>query len=398
LKRSISVQIAAFIAIRTTINTMVRMVYPFLLVFGRGLGVDLGMLSLAITIRQASGIIGPFLASVGDSRGRKWGMIFGVSLFVMGAGVLVVWPTYPAFVLALLLSIMANFVFIPSMQAYLGDHVPYERRGMALGLVEFGWSLSFIIGVPLVGLAIARGGWQAPFPWLVGLGLISVGLLAVLLPKDVPSTTEKPGLLRNFRAVFTHSSALAALLFALSVSASNELVNLTFGVWLEDAFKVKIAALAAASAVIGFAELSGEAGSSLLVDRLGKHRSVTAGLLLNALAALALPFLGSSLAGALVGLFLLYLTFEFTLVASIPLASEVLPGARATLMAIYIACMALGRAISDALAPLIYTAGTHINLPYGLSGILGVVLTALFANLVALLAVRRIHIQSEIAN
>ena len=170
---------------------MVRMVYPFLPVFGRGLGVDLYLLSYALTLRSATGIFSPILAFVGDSRGRKAGMLFGLVLFIIGAGVMYIWPTYPAFVAMLILGIMANFVFAPSMQAFLGDRVPYERRGLVLGLTEFGWALAFIIGVPLVGLVISRNGWQAPFIWLAVLGVIA--LACVVLAVALGSPAGGPG-------------------------------------------------------------------------------------------------------------------------------------------------------------------------------------------------------------
>ena len=57
-------------------------------------------------------------------------------------------------------------------------------------------------------------------------------------------------------------------------SAGNELVNLIFGVWLEDSFGLQIAALAGASAVIGFSELGGESLAALLTDRIGKPRAL----------------------------------------------------------------------------------------------------------------------------
>lgn len=365
---------------------MVRMVYPFLPIFGRGLEIDLRLLSIAITIRSASGVLGPFLASIGDSRGRKTGMIFGVSLFTAGAAVMVIWPTYPAFVISLVLGIMANFVFVPSMQAFLGDRVRYERRALVLGISEIGWSLSYIIGVPIVGLVIERQGWQAPFPWLTGLGLVAMFTLWLILPNDRPThIPADQGILKNLRRVITFPSALAGILVALGISASNEMVNLTFGVWLEQSFQVKIAALAAASAIIGASELSSEVLVSGLVDWLGKRRAVIIGLTFNALAVLSLPYLGRSLTGALVGLFFIYLTFEFTLVSSIPLMTEVLPAARATFMSTYIAAMAVGRAIGALIVPWFFNmdGGTGAG-----SSILPVTLAAVVLNVVAFLALQ----------
>jgi predicted MFS family arabinose efflux permease len=388
LRKSLPVQISIFIAIRTVLNTLVRMAYPFLPIFGRGLGVDLYLLSYALTLRSATGILGPLLASVGDSHGRKAGMLFGVALFTAGAGVLVAWPTYPAFVAMLVLSILANFVFFPSMQAFLGDRVPYERRGFVLALTELGWSLAFILGVPAAGLIIERGGWQAPFAWMAGLGLLSLAVLNWLLPWDRPRPGEANSVWRNMGGVFAHKPAVAGLLVGIFLSGGNELINLIFGVWLEDTFKVQIAALAVASAIIGLSELGGEGLVTGFVDRLGKRRSVGIGLIGNALAALALLWLGRSLTGAMVGLFLFYITFEFTIVSSLPLMTEVFPAARATYMSMFIASTALGRSMGSLAAPRLYNLGRSME---QMPSLLIIVLATIVLNLAALLTLRAIR-------
>jgi len=360
---------------------MVRMVYPFLATFSRGLGVELWMISLALTLRAATGALGPFIASIADSRGRKSGMLVGMLLFVSGAVLMSFWPTYPAFVITLVLTILGNYLFIPSMQAYLGDRVPYQRRALALALTEYGWSLSSIIGVPVIGILIARWGWRAPFPFLALMGMLAIGALVWLVPGDARSTSRNQGFWGNLRSVFTHGPALAGMATGFFVVAGNEVVNLVFGVWIEDTFAVKIAALGAASAVIGFSELGGESLVGLLTDRLGKSRAIGAGLFFNSLSALMLPILGRSIPGALVGLFFFYLTFEFALVSTIPLMSEVLPSTRATLMAVYGSSVSLGRAAGDLLAPSLYTHGIWLN---GLA--------AMTFNVLAILALRHIRL------
>jgi predicted MFS family arabinose efflux permease len=369
------------------INTSVRMVYPFLPAFGRGLGVDLKTLSLAVTLRSTSGIFGPVLASIADSRGRKTGMLIGLCLLIAGAGMMAIWPSLPVFVLSLVLCLSANLTFIPSMQAYLGDRIPYQRRGLVLALTEFAWSLSFIVGIPLVGLVIARKSWLAPFPWFAGSGLLAMLLLAVLIPRDTPETSAKASLLSNLHTVFSHKPALAGILLGIVLSGSNELINLIFGVWLEDAFEVKISTLAVASTIIGFSELGGETLVSAFVDRLGKHRAAGIGLIFNGIVAMSLPILGSGLTGALIGLFLIYFTFEFTIVSSITIMSEVLPAARATFMATFVASTALGRALGDLLAPTLYQAGGTFGAP---SGIFMVCLVSAFLDLIALALLRAV--------
>ena len=357
MTRSLRLQVAAFTATRVVLNTMHRMIYPFLLTFGRGLGVDMAALTLAVTARSLVGASGPFLAWVADNHGRKVGMIFGLVLFVLGASLVIIWPTYLAFCLALLLTILGKYVFDPAMQAYLGDRVSYERRGRVLGITEMGWSLAFILGVPLMGFLIARRGWTAPFPVLAILGLAAIAVLVWLVPRDLPHPDNQNGLWRNLGSVLTSPLAVTGLAMSLMLSAGNEVVNLVFGVWMESSFGLKIAALGAASAVIGFAELGGETLTATISDRLGKPRAVAAGLILNCLAALALPFLGSTQVGAFIGLFLFYLTFEFAIVSSIALMTEVFPPARATLMAGNLAAHSLGRGLGALVTASLFALG-----------------------------------------
>jgi len=107
-------------------------------------------------------------------------------------------------------------------------------------------------------------------------------------------------------------------------------------------------------------------------------------LLLNCLAALALPLLGRSLPGALVGLFLFYISFEFTIVSAIPMMTEIMPAARATLLATSIAGHSLGRALGALLATPLYSLGLASG---ELPGLLLSSLAAIFFNLIALVAV-----------
>ncbi|MDD5466270.1 MAG: MFS transporter [Anaerolineales bacterium] len=378
--------IPLFTTIRTVVNTAHRMVYPFLGVFTESLGVSLPMISLALTARSTAGAFGPFLGLIGDSRGRKTGMLLGLSFLVVGMSSVALWPSFATFTLALVLVMLGRCVFDPSLAAYLGDRVPYGRRGLVLALIELSWSLSFIIGVPLVGLLIARRGWMAPFPILAGLGLLSILALWVLIPKDPAPKDGRPGAVQYFKSVLGSSAAVYAISVGILVSASNEVINLVFGLWLSDSFGLKIAALGAASAVIGISELSGESLVAALVDRLGKPRAVAMGILANCLAALALPVLGTSLPGSLFGLFLFYLSFEFTLVSSIPMMTELLPAARATVLSYNIAGHSLGKALAALFSTQLYTLAKLPKFP--LDGIQANVLAVVLLDLLALLALQ----------
>jgi predicted MFS family arabinose efflux permease len=354
-------QILFFTIARTIVNTGIRMVYPFLPAIARGLGVEIESVTLAITARSALGFIGPVLGSLADRLGRKMAMLSGLALYSAGLTLVAFWPTFAAFFLALVLSGIGKIVFDASVQAYVGDRVPRSKRGLAVGLIEFGWSGAFLIGIPAVGWVIARAGWSAPFPLLAALVLAAGVILWRIIPGGKPQADSRPPFFYSIRVILTRRVAFAALLAGALISASNEVINIVFGLWMEDAFGLQIAALGIASAVIGIAELGGEGLVVSLTDRLGMRRSVVFGIAANIFTSLALPLLGTSITGALLGLFVFYLTFEFTIVATIALMTELAPDVRATLMAGNIAFHGLGRVLGALIGPLAFASGMSAN-------------------------------------
>lgn len=374
-------QLILFMIVRTVLNSVHRMVYPFLPVFARGLGVDISTMSLLMTARSLLGATSPFLGPIADRRGRKFGMLAGLGLFILGIGVVSIFPTFWALIVALGLAMIGKYIFDPAMQAYFGDRIPYHQRGTALAVTEVAWSMSFIAGVPIAGFLIDRFGWSAPFPLFSILGLIAFFIIWRIVPNEDPHHEPVSNSREGYLAVFKSTPALAGISIALWASAANELVSVIFGVWLEDSFGLKIAALAGASAVIGISELSGEGLVAFTTDRLGKPRALAIGLITNSLAALLLPFIGQTQVGALIGLFLFYITFEYVMVSHIPMVTELVPSARATMLSLNVTGHALGRALGAFLAAFIYQQ----------FGFLFVALSAVIFNIAGILALRRMQ-------
>jgi predicted MFS family arabinose efflux permease len=354
-------QLISFSVTRLVLNTGYRMIYPFLPTIARGLGVDLEAMALVVTARSSLGLASPFLGSLADVRGRKRVMLVSLGMFAAGLAMVSLWPTYLGLMAGMLVATVGKITFDPAMQAYLGDRIEYRRRGLAIALTELGWSGAFFLGIPLAGWLIARAGWVAPFPFLAFLTLLALVVLWRLLPSDPLSQAHSPSLAQGFRTLLRRRSAIAGLMATVTVTVANEVVNIVFGAWLENSFGLQVLALGAASAVIGAAELGGEGLVAALVDRLGKRRAVALGMALNAVACLALPLLGRNLAGALAGLFLLYLTFEFTIVSGIPLMTELVPEARATMMASNVGSHSVGRALGALIGPVLFGTGLVAN-------------------------------------
>ncbi|MFA9401725.1 MAG: MFS transporter [Anaerolineales bacterium] len=347
-------QLSLFLITRIILDTGFRMVYPFLPTLARALGVDISTISLAITARSSLGILSPFIGSAGDSMGRKSAMLMGLSIFAGGSLVVLLWPSYIGFLIALLLGSLGKVIFDPAMQAYLGDRVPYNLRGRAIAITEIGWSGAALVGLPIIGWIIYRSNWVAPFPILGILAALAAFFVWRAIPSDSAADSERPTLMHALRTILSRPSTLAALTVSLLINIGNESINVIYGLWLENSFGLQVVALGAASVLIGLAELSGVGLVARLADQLGKIRALCLGIISITVACLLLPFLGVSLIPALIGLFLFYLTFEFTFVTLISLFTELEPSARATLMATSITAAAGGRALGALIGPALF--------------------------------------------
>jgi predicted MFS family arabinose efflux permease len=344
---------------RTTINSSFRIVYPFLPAISRGLGVPLMAVSFLLTLRALVGLSSPLFGPLSDRYGRRSLMLAGLGILAMGAALIAGWPIYGVAIVAFVLFGLSKTVYDPAMQAYLGDAVPYHRRGRVMGIAELSWSAAWLVGVPAAGFLIERAGWQAPFVALALLALVGL-LFTWRLPPDQPQRASLAAprwvLLRHNRSAWLGMAVGLLFMFAI------ENVFVVYGAWMEETFSLSVGALGLASIVIGIAEAVGEGFSAGLVDRLGKKRAVLGGLLLNAGGYLLLPLLSGNLVAALVGLFVLFIAFEFSIVSSFPLISELAPGARGTLMALNVAALSAGRMVGSlTAAPLWLRGGLGLN-------------------------------------
>jgi predicted MFS family arabinose efflux permease len=344
---------------RITLNSSFRIVYPFLPVISRGLGVPLTAASFLLTLRALVGLSSPLLGPLSDRYGRRSLMLVGLGMVATAAALIAGWPTYGVAVVAFVLLGLSKTAYDPAVQAYLSDVVPYHRRGRVLGITELAWSAAWLMGVPAAGLLIERAGWQAPFAALALLAMVGL-LFTWRLPSD-QSQQISPNASRWARLLHNRSAWLGMAVGLLFIFAI-ENVFVVYGVWMEETFSLSVGALGLASSVIGIAEAVGEGASAGLVDRLGKKTALLGGLLLNAGAYLLLPLLSRNLASALVGLFILFLAFEFSIVSSFPLISELAPGARGTLMALNVAALSAGRMMGSLTAtPLWLRGGLGLN-------------------------------------
>ena len=378
-----------FMIARLVQSTGKRMIYPFLTVFARSMGVGIPALSLLLSVRSGLGVLAPFLGTVSDRLPRKVAMLIGIGVFALGNLLVGFFPTFYVLFVGLCLSYMAMMFFHSTAGAYLGDVVAYDRRSQAIALQEIGWGLSFVVGMPLVGWLIDNYGLRAPFIVLTLTSIVLFVVLQWVLPRGKPVTINPVGkqLRINYLGrLLTSPSARSVLILMICLGTLNEWMMVVFGLWMESSFALQVTALGISAALIGAAEISGEAiGGVGLADRLGKKRSVRLGLMVNILGLLIMPWVGMSLLGALAALFTYYLGYEFAFISAMPFATEVLPSARATMVGTTVASIALGRTLAAALSPLVFTKWGFETNAY-----LALLLVAM-----ALIALQGVHLETD---
>jgi predicted MFS family arabinose efflux permease len=341
------------------LNTARRFPYPFASSLARGLGVPLDHVTSLIAINQAASLASFLLGPHIDRVGPRAMMLAGMALLCLGMLAAGFIPIYAGVLIGLALAGLGKATYDPALLAFVGQRVPFARRGLAIGSIELAWAGSSLVGIPLAGLLIDRLGWQAPFIGLGILALVAAGVLALVLPPSerAPADAATAGARRSWGALAREPAARAGLGYALLFSMANDNLFVVYGAWLEQRFALTVIAIGTATTVIGVAEVVGEGLTATVADRIGLGRAALGGLVVTALGYLALPLVGQTLPLALGALFVTFLAFEFTVVTALSLFTETLPGARATMMSALGASGSLGRVLGALIGGPVWTLG-----------------------------------------
>ncbi len=170
----------------------------------------------------AAAVAGLAAAFVIDRFERRSALLAMYAGFVVATLACALAPGYWTFFTARALAGVFGGVIGSVVLAIVGDLIPAERRGRAMGVVMSAFPVVSVIGVP-AGLYIATHlGWHAPFFTLAALSAVLWFLLPLVVPRvdahlrpALPGTAAPPRkLLHDFLQLFTvpnHRRALAAV-------------------------------------------------------------------------------------------------------------------------------------------------------------------------------------------
>lgn len=206
---------------------------------------------------------------LGDVVGRRRLLMAGVALFTASSAVCAASPSLWVLVAARAVQGIGAAAMLALTVAFVGQTVPKERTGSAMGMLGTMSAVGTALGPSLGGLLIAGFGWQSIFLINIPLGILAFWLAQRHLPAD--ATRGKAS--QTFDNLGTITLAFTLAAYALSMTLGRGSFS-----------KLNLALLiASAGGIAVFIQVEMRAKSPLVRLSMFKDRRLTASLIMSAL-------------------------------------------------------------------------------------------------------------------
>ncbi|MDX8457025.1 MFS transporter [Mesorhizobium sp. VK9D] len=168
---------------------------------------------------------------LGDLVGRRLLLIAGLALFSAASFAAALAPSLALLIAARAVQGLGAAVMMALTIAFVGETVPKERTGSAMGLLGTMSAIGTALGPSLGGLLIAAFGWRSIFLASAALGVVAVLAAWRFLPTAMPASeaagivrrampaVEAAGIVRRTASAKTRFDTLGTLLLAATLAA-----------------------------------------------------------------------------------------------------------------------------------------------------------------------------------
>ena len=152
---------------------------------------------------------------LGDMIGRRRLLLIGISLFSLASLLCALVPTLWLLIASRALQGLGAAIMMALSMAFVGETIPKEKTGSAIGLLGTMSAIGTALGPSLGGVLIAGLGWQTIFLINLPLGALTIFLANRYLPVDQrKAKTERAG----FDTIGTLLLALTLAAYALAMT------------------------------------------------------------------------------------------------------------------------------------------------------------------------------------
>ncbi|MBX7068934.1 MAG: MFS transporter [Microthrixaceae bacterium] len=356
--------IAGFAATRLVGNLFVRFPYVFIDQIARGLGVEVHTLTVVFGVRELGGVVSPAAGRWVD-RGHT-GRVIAVGGALAGMSCLLAATAwFPLFVVVMVLGGATKVSVDLAQNAWVGHAVPLSVRGRVIGLIEATWAGAFLVGVPALGWAVDRWGWQAAFV-ITGPALVLAAALSGGRLRDPRSPTggnptglgDSPPAVHHVRVDARPDRVTAAVwVFAFAQPFAQMLIFAVYATWFRNEIGLSNGRISLITALLGVAELVGTVITVLSTDRLGPIRCGMWGMGLTIPPILGVVAVGESTVAAAALLIVMAVAIEFAFVSVLPVVSELDVTNRGKAVARVFVLIMVSRAVGSAASGTVYDLG-----------------------------------------
>jgi MFS family permease len=156
---------------------------PALPALTKSFGVNPGAIAWVFTLYLLANVVSiPVMTKLADRNGRRPVYIACVAIFAAGSLLAICAQNYPVFLVARAIQAAGAGGIFPVAAAAIGDRIPPERRGAALGLVAATWGVAAIVGPCVGGLVTHFLSWHWIFAANIPLALVVIAMARTTLP------------------------------------------------------------------------------------------------------------------------------------------------------------------------------------------------------------------------
>lgn len=159
----------------------------------------------------ASSFFGAFVLDRFDRKRILLWVFIGFTIGTLGCALS---PNYPILLIARVVSGIFGGLTSALILAIIGDVIPFERRGSAMGLVMSAFSFASVMGVPLGLFLASLSDWHTPFYILGALSVLSLGMIWKYIPPitaHLQKDLEQPSPLEVISRVTSNGNQMRAI-------------------------------------------------------------------------------------------------------------------------------------------------------------------------------------------